>query len=87
VVDASDEAVQGGRATGFVFDAATPEALDVALQRAIDAFARPQRWMQLMGSAMTQDFSWDGAARNYLALYAEVTGDPARRQVVSARRG
>lgn len=78
VVDASDEAVQAGRATGFVFDAATPEALDLALQRAADAFARPRRWKQLVGSAMTQDFSWDGAARNYLALYAEVIGDPAR---------
>jgi starch synthase len=78
VVDASDEAVHGGRATGFVFDAATPEALDVALQRAIDAFAKPRWWKQLVGSAMTQDFSWDGAARNYLALYAEVIGDPAR---------
>ena len=83
VVDASDEAVRAGHATGFVFDAATPAALGAALQRAAEAFARPQRWEQLMRSAMTRDFSWQGAALGYLALYedldAELAGGLARR--------
>ncbi len=69
VVDAGD----GGSAnTGFVFDAASPAALEGALQRAVQAFAEPARWRQLMLQAMAQDFSWEGAARKYRALYDEV---------------
>ena len=69
VVDAHPEAIAAGKATGFVFDAATPAALDAALKRANEAFARPQQWKQLMGAAMAKDFSWRGAAQHYLALY------------------
>ena len=69
VVDADAEAVASGRATGFVFDAATPGALDAALQRAAAAFARKPLWHGLMQQAMAQDFSWQGAAVQYMALY------------------
>jgi starch synthase len=72
VVDASDEAVQADRATGFSFDAATPAALDGALQRAMALYAQPARWKQLMARAMAQDFSWTGAAEKYVALYREL---------------
>ena len=73
VVDASPDAVRAGTATGFAFDAATPGALGVALQRAVEAFAKPKLWKQLVACAMAQDFSWEGSAQNYLALYAELT--------------
>jgi starch synthase len=69
VVDASAEAVAAARATGFVFDAATPAAIDTALQRAATAFTRKRLWQGLMKHAMVQDFSWHGAAERYLALY------------------
>jgi starch synthase len=72
VVDASDEAVRDDRATGFSFDAATPAALDGAMQRAINAYHEPARWQQLMQRAMAQDFSWDGAAQKYAGLYKEL---------------
>lgn len=72
VVDANDEAVQADRATGFSFDAATPAALDIAIQRAVAAYADPARWRQLMLRAMAQDFSWDGAAQKYVALYRQL---------------
>lgn len=74
VVDASDDAVREDRATGFSFDAATPAALDGAIQRAITAYADPPRWQQLMQRAMAQDYSWDGAAQKYVALYQELVG-------------
>ena len=74
VVDASDEAVQADRATGFSFDAATPAALDAAIQRAIAAHADPARWQRLMLRAMAQDFSWSGAAQKYIALYRQLIG-------------
>lgn len=69
VVDADAAALQAGRATGFAFDAATPAALEGAVERAVGLFAQPDRWRALMRAAMAQDFSWDGAARQYMALY------------------
>jgi len=69
VVDADETALRANRATGFAFDAATPAALEAAIERAVGLFAQPERWRALMRSAMAQDFSWDGAARGYLDLY------------------
>ena len=77
VVDAGEAAVASEQATGFVFDAAAPAALDAALQRAAAAFARQALWRGLMQRAMAQDFSWQGAAAQYLALYKSiVSGGP-----------
>ena len=73
VVDASDEAVRGGRATGFSFDAATVSSLEAAVQRAVQAKRQPELWRGLMRTAMAQDFSWSGAAKRYLALYDTIT--------------
>ena len=72
VVDASD----AERATGFAFDAASPEALAQALARASALYDQPAAWREIMLRAMAQDFSWDAAAAAYLALYAEIA--PAR---------
>jgi len=74
VVDASVENLQVDRATGFVFDAASVGALDGALQRAADVFAKDRStWEQLQRRAMAQDFSWRGAAAQYLDLYRAIT--------------
>jgi starch synthase len=72
VVDASDDAVAADRATGFVFEAATPASLEGAIDRAITTFADAPRWKQLTVRAMAQDFSWQGAAQKYMALYREL---------------
>lgn len=72
VVDADEGALRDNRATGFAFDAATPAALEAAIERAVGLFAQPDRWRALMRSAMAQDFSWDGAARRYLDLYGDL---------------
>ena len=69
VVDATNDSLHADNATGFVFDAATPTALDAALQRAFDIYAQPDRWQKLMLRGMAQDNSWDGAATRYMALY------------------
>ncbi|MBS0446361.1 MAG: glycogen synthase GlgA [Proteobacteria bacterium] len=76
VVDAGDDNPAN---TGFAFDAATPAALEHALQRAIHAFRQPERWHRLMQRAMAQDFSWDGAARQYLTLYEEIVAPDVER--------
>jgi starch synthase len=69
VVDATPQALRDDRATGFVFDAATPAALEGALQQAVQAYREPAIWRQMMYRAMAQNFSWGEAANQYLGLY------------------
>jgi starch synthase len=70
VVDATAENLRADRATGFVFDAASVAALDAALQRSAEVFTKDRTtWDQLQRRAMAQDFSWRGAATQYLELY------------------
>jgi starch synthase len=80
VVDATDEAVRQRRATGFSFDAATPAALETAIDRVIEARRKPTLWRQLMLTAMAQDHSWRGAAEQYMALYRSIDGTTSVRQ-------
>jgi starch synthase len=72
VVDANDVHLRDGSATGFVFEAATPVALEHAVERAVALYRQPEAWQRVMRQAMAQDFSWDHAARDYLALYREL---------------
>jgi starch synthase len=80
VVDASDEAIRRRKATGFSFDAATPAALEAAIGRVIQARRQPTLWRQLMLTGMAQDYSWSGAAEQYMALYRSVEGTTPVRQ-------
>jgi starch synthase len=70
VIDATDDALRADRATGFVFDAATPAALERAIERTMALYRRPDAWRKVMLRAMAQEFSWDGvAAPRYMELY------------------
>ena len=60
------------RSTGFGFDAATPAAFARAVARAAQARREPDRWRRMQQRAMRQDLSWDGPARDYAALYAQL---------------
>ena len=85
VVDANELAVADDRATGFSFDVATPAALEQCLLRAAALFRKPEAWRQLMLRAMAQDFSWTGAAQDYMKLYAQaVEARKAMPRLVSA---
>ncbi len=72
VVDANAVSLADGSATGFAFDDATPEALLATFERAIELYGDQTSWRRVMRQAMTRDFSWDAAARQYLALYREL---------------
>jgi starch synthase len=72
VVDANAVTLADGSATGFAFDDGTPEALLGAAERAIELYGDPPSWRQVMRQAMSRDFSWDAAARQYLALYRDL---------------
>ena len=69
VLDATRENLRDGRATGFVFEEATPQALRAAIERALAALRDPPLWAGLQRAGMARDFGWSGAARDYLALY------------------
>ena len=74
VVDATDTAVAAQRATGFIFEAATPAALVGALERAVAIYHQPEAWQALMQVAMAQDFSWRESARRTMDLYRTLIG-------------
>ena len=64
-----DEGTPERPATGFVFDAQTPDALLAAVRRAIDAYRDPGRWSTLQRNGMARDFRWDASALRYLEVY------------------
>ena len=76
VVDATPEHLAADRATGFVFDAATPAALEQCVQRAVELHGDARRWALVQGSAMARRFSWAGPGREYLALYERLLAAP-----------
>jgi starch synthase len=54
--------------TGVVFGPATPEALYGALLRAVELYRAPAKLAQVRARGMTQDLSWQAAARRYEQL-------------------
>jgi len=71
VMDANEETLAAGTATGFVFNTPTPQALLATLLRALSLFTQTPRWQRLVKTGMAQDFSWQKSARQYLDLYDE----------------
>jgi starch synthase len=67
--NAATAASGSSSATGFLFDRATPAALEGALARAVEAFADKARWQRMMLQAMGRDYSWTAAAAQYVDLY------------------
>ena len=72
VVDTTVESLAGRKATGFSFHKPVPEALWSAVRRALDCFAQPEQWQQLMMTGMQQDFGWKQSARQYIELYERI---------------
>lgn len=66
VIDADRSA---GRGTGFTFKAYTAQALVGTLDRALAAYADPDRWQTLQQRGLATDFSWNASAQQYVALY------------------
>jgi len=69
VTDTSPETLANQTATGFTFTAYTTLALSRALNRAVNTFASPSTWHDVVRNGMLQDWSWNNSARQYVALY------------------
>ena len=57
------------RGVGFTFTAYTARALIGALDRALAAYADPDRWQAVQRRGMAADFSWSASAQQYVDLY------------------
>jgi starch synthase len=57
------------KGTGFSFIDYHPDALWMAIEKALRCFSDKALWQQLMQQAMAQDFSWSRSAAEYLKLY------------------
>jgi len=55
--------------TGFLFSAATPDALRGAIIRALKVYIRPGQFAGMRRAAMAADFGWGPAAAKYEELY------------------
>jgi starch synthase len=55
--------------TGFKFAEYAPEALQGAIQSALEAFAHREAWIARMERGMEKDFSWTTSAAEYQRLY------------------
>jgi starch synthase len=73
VVDATAEAVAARTATGISFLPVTEDGLASAIKRTLALWSDQPRWKRVQARAMTVDVSWKEPAREYAALYREIT--------------
>ena len=57
--------------TGFKFAGYDPRDLLAAVDRTLTAFRNKPSWERLMRNGMDRDYSWEGPAREYAAVYEE----------------
>jgi starch synthase len=62
------------RGTGFKFREYAPQALLLAMRRALDAYRDARAWRGLVLRGMAQDNSWARSATAYEALYRRLAG-------------
>ena len=70
VTDTTEDTLQNGTATGFVFQDYSPEALRDAGLRAMKLWRnQPEKWQSVIQNGMRQDWSWSRSATSYLNLF------------------
>src|SRR5207249_12129385 len=74
VVAYSPSAVREGRATGFIFGEATPEALLTEVLLACHVYENRSEWRSLIEAGMRTDVSWARSAQSYADLYQRIIG-------------
>jgi starch synthase len=63
--------------TGFKFTDYSGQALLAAVREALAAYADPEGWTAMMIRGMRKDFSWKASAKQYSALYRQLSGAAA----------
>jgi starch synthase len=70
--DSVSDVLKEDAGTGFKFYEYTPEAFLEAVKSALDLFTQKEKWIEVQKRAMSQDFSWDRSAREYVRIYEKV---------------
>jgi starch synthase len=66
----------GETGTGYCFDRYEPLDLFTCMVRTSEAFRFKREWKALQQRAMSQDFSWQKSAIEYVKLYGNLLGLP-----------
>jgi starch synthase len=66
------ENLRKGRATGFVLSEISEYGLRTTMNEVYKQYADTACWQSIQRNAMSQDFGWRRAARQYLQLYKEL---------------
>ncbi len=72
IVDANEANIANKTATGFMFEEYTSAALLETIERALNAYAKPKLWKQLVTTAMADDWSWNRSATDYAQIYKQI---------------
>jgi starch synthase len=75
VIDANEAALAAGVATGIQFWPATPDALQVGLERLLALWRDKPAWEHVQRNGMAADVSWRGPASRYVALYRSLLAE------------
>jgi starch synthase len=75
VVNAGEQTLRLGTATGFVFQYPNAQAMLACVDRALALYDQPLAWRKVQYQAMSRDFGWDVSAQRYLALYNKLVPD------------
>lgn len=76
VTHASFDNIRDGKATGFVFNHYSVEALENCLHEACEVFRHhPETWAKIVNTGMQQDWSWQRSAIEYEKVYTAALND------------
>jgi starch synthase len=75
VVSATPTTIVNKTATGFKFDHSLGETLNQAVNEAMSIYQDNKQWQQIIKTAMSQEFTWQQSAREYVKLYDLATID------------
>jgi starch synthase len=81
VVDADQNNIKEGIATGFSFSQPTAHDLIACVQRAVSVYRQPIVWRKIRSHAMRQEFGWGRPAQAYADLYRRLVAAPAETEI------
>lgn len=71
VVNATEENIKQGKATGFVFYDPSRQALKSTILHALQLFTKKRTWQKIQKTGMEHNFGWEASAKRYVELYLE----------------
>ena len=73
--------------TGILYEAYSPEAFDLAIQRAVKMYQDRRLFTELARGAMRKDFSWRQPAEAYAAVYSRAAAARAAAETHAEQKG